>query len=177
MKITVKFMVAAVFLAASCSLAVDAQVASNPPFTLEQSVIAAGGGTSANSGNVYKVEGTIGQPVAGTNSTNTSFAVRAGFFTPAPFGVTAAPAKISGRILTADGYGIPKVSVTMTNGSGSPQTTLSSSFGYFSFDEVPVGEVYIVSVSVKQFQFSESVRVIFVMQDTDVNFIANPKQE
>ena len=168
-------MVAAIFLAASCSLATDAQIASNPPFTLEQSVIAAGGGTSANSGNVYKIEGTIGQPVAGTNSTSTPFAVRGGFFTPAPFGVTAAPAKITGRILTADGSGIAKVSVTMTNSSGLLRTALSSSFGYFSFDDVPVGDVYILSVSVKQFQFSENVRVIFVMQDTDINFIADPK--
>jgi Carboxypeptidase regulatory-like domain len=174
MKATIKFIVTAVIFTLYTAVA-NAQIASNPPFTLEQSVIAAGGGTSANSGNVYKVEGTIGQPVAGTNSTKTPFAVRGGFFTPAPFGVTAAPAKISGRISTADGYGIPKVSVTMTNSSGSLRTTLSSSFGYYSFDDVPVGDVYILSVSVKQFQFSENVRVIFVLQDTDVNFIADPK--
>jgi hypothetical protein len=175
MKTTVKFIVAATILAATCSLAANAQIASNLPFKLDQALIAAGGGTSANAGNIYKAEGAIGQPIAGTNSTNTPFGVRGGFFSPVAFGALAALAKISGRVLTADGYGIPRVSVTMTSGNGAVRTALSSNFGYFTFEDVPVGEVYILSVNVKQFEFSQNAQVIFVLNDTDINFIANPK--
>jgi hypothetical protein len=140
-----------------------------------QAAISAGGGTSTSAVNIYKVEGAIGQPVAGTNSTNTPFGVRGGFFAPAPFAASAASAKISGRVLTADATGIPGVSVTMTNGSGAIRTTISSSFGYFTFEDVPVGEVYILNASVKQFEFSQNAQVIFVLNDTDINFIANPR--
>lgn len=175
MKTTIKFIVTTAMIIALCIAIVDGQIAGNPPFTLNQSVIASGGGTSTGAGNVYKIEGTIGQPVAGTNSTNSPFSVRGGFFTPAPFGTTAAMVRVGGRILTADGSGISKVAVTMTSGSGSLRTVLSSSFGYFAFDDVSVGEVYIISVNVKQFQFSQNAHVIFVSEDiSDIDFIANP---
>lgn len=157
--------------------AADAQVASNPPYTLEQAVVAGGGGTSTGgAGNIYKIEGAIGQPVAGTTSANVPFTIRSGFFTPAPFAPTAALAKISGRILTADGRGIRNVSVTMTNAAGETRMAFSSSFGYFTFENVMVGEVYILTVRAKQFQFSQSVQAIALSEDTtDINFIANPQ--
>ncbi|HEX8369292.1 MAG TPA: carboxypeptidase-like regulatory domain-containing protein [Pyrinomonadaceae bacterium] len=175
MKTAIRFM-AAIAAASFAAGAADAQVASNPPYTLEQSVVASGGGTSAGTGNVYKIEGTIGQPVAGTSSTNASFTVRGGFFTPAPFAATAALAKISGRILTADGRGIRNVSITMTGATGELRMAFSSSFGHFTFENVPVGEVYILAVRAKQFQFTQSSQAISLSEDlTDVNFIADPQ--
>jgi hypothetical protein len=175
MKTAIRFMVTAAIAATSfVALAADAQVAGNPPYAIEQSVVAAGGGTVA--GNVYTVEGTIGQPAAGTTSTNAAFTVRSGFFTPAPFAPTAALAKISGRITTADGRGIRNVSITMMSASGALRTATSSSFGYFTFENVLVGEVYILSVRAKQFQFSQSVQAVSVLEDMDdINFIANPQ--
>jgi Carboxypeptidase regulatory-like domain len=181
MKKTIKLMGTAAFSAAVAvttfvSITV-AQVASNPPYTLEQTVIAAGGGTSeGGAGNIYKIESTIGQPVAGTNSTNGAFSLRGGFFTPLAFGTTAASASVSGRILTSDGRGIRNVSITMTGASGAMRMAFSSSFGYFTFENVPVGEVYILSVRAKQFQFCQSVQAISVLEDlTDINFIADPQ--
>ncbi|HEX8247115.1 MAG TPA: carboxypeptidase-like regulatory domain-containing protein [Pyrinomonadaceae bacterium] len=176
MKTAIRFIVSAAIAAASFAAVAEAQVAGNPPYTLEQAVVATGGGTSADAGNVYKVEGTIGQPVAGTSSTNASFTVRGGFFTPAPFAPTAALAKISGRVLTADGRGIRNVSITMTSATGELRMAFSSSFGYFTFENVPVGEVYILTVRAKQFQFSQNSQAVSVSEDlTDVNFIANPQ--
>jgi hypothetical protein len=173
MKTAIKF-IAAAAIAVTSLAAADAQVASNPPYTLEQSVVASGGGTSA--GNVYKVEGAIGQPVAGTSSTNASFTLRGGFFTPAPFAPTAALAKISGRVLTADGRGIRNVSITMMGATGELRMAFSSSFGHFTFENVPVGEVYVLTVRAKQFQFSQSSQAISLSEDlTDVNFIADPQ--
>ena len=172
MKTAIRFIVTAAIVAAP--LAAVAQVASNPPYTLEQSVVATGGGTTAGTGNVYKIESTIGQPLAGTSSTNAPFTVRGGFFTTAPFAPTAALANISGRILTADGRGIRNVSITMTGASGAQRIAFSSSFGYFNFENVPVGEVYILTVRAKQFQFSQNTQAVLLSEDlTDLNFIAD----
>jgi len=41
---------------------------------------------------------------------------------------------------------------------------------------VPVGEVYILTVRAKQFQFSQSSQAVSVLEDvTDINFIADPQ--
>jgi hypothetical protein len=151
-----------------------AQVASGAPYTIEQSAVTTGGGTSADAGNAYKIESAIGQPLAGNTSANASFKAQTGFFTPSPFGTTAATVKISGRVLTSEGRGIRNVWVTMTSGNGLLRTAVSSSFGYFTFENVPVGEAYIFTVSAKRYQFSEGVQVFSVYEDVnDINFIAD----
>jgi hypothetical protein len=178
MKTAIRFIVAAsIAVAPFAAVTADAQVASNPPYTLEQSVISSGGGmTSGGAGDVYKIEGAIGQPVAGTTSTNAPFTVRGGFFTTAPFAPTAALAKISGRVLTADGRGIRNVSITMTSPDGSLRMAFSSSFGHFTFENVPVGEVYVLAVRAKQFQFTQNTQAVSLSEDlTDINFIADPQ--
>jgi hypothetical protein len=177
MKTAIRFIVAAALAVTPFAASTArAQVTSNPPYTIEQSVVTAGGGTSAGTGNVYKIEGTIGQPVAGTSSTNGAFTVRGGFFTPAPFAPTAGLATISGRVLTADGRGIRNVSITLTGTAGEVRMAFSSSFGHFTFENVPVGEVYILSVRAKQFQFSQASQAVSVLEDVaDINFIANPQ--
>jgi hypothetical protein len=179
MKKQLRFSAAVIIAAVAFCGVVRAQVASNPPYTLEQSVISSGGGTtSGGAGDIYKIEGAIGQPVAGTNSTGGAmFSVRGGFFTPAPFAPTAATASVSGRILTADGRGIRNVLVTMTGANGAARMTFSGSFGYFTFEDVPVGEVYVLSVRAKQFSFSQSSLAISVQEDlSGISFIADPPQ-
>ncbi|HEX8735027.1 MAG TPA: carboxypeptidase-like regulatory domain-containing protein, partial [Pyrinomonadaceae bacterium] len=90
------------------------------------------------------------------------------------FAPTAALATVSGRVLTADGRGIRNVAVMMTGASGETRIAFSSSFGYFTFENVRIGEVYILSVRAKQFQFSQSSQAVSVLEEvTDVNFIAN----
>lgn len=177
MKTASRFIVtAAIVVTSFVASTASAQVTGNPPYTLEQSVISSGGGTSAGTGNVYKIEGAIGQPVAGTNSTNASFSIRGGFFTPAPFAPTVGLATISGRILTADGRGIRNVSITMSGAVGEVRMAFSSSFGYFTFENVPVGEIYILTARAKQFQFSQSSQAVSVLEDvSDINFIADPQ--
>lgn len=61
------------------SLTATAQVASNPPYTLEQSVIAGGGQNSA--GGTFALDGTIGQSAAGNALSGSPFAVTSGFWT------------------------------------------------------------------------------------------------
>ena len=97
--------------------------------------------------------------------------------TPIGFAPTAAQADVSGRVLTADGRGIRNVTVTLTgSSSGALRTALSTSFGNFSFENVPVGEVYILTVQAKQYQFNQNTQVVSVMEDiADLTFIANPQ--
>jgi hypothetical protein len=64
----------------SGALIAQAQVASGGSFRIDQSVVANGGGTSASSGNTYKVEGTAGQPLAGTILRGGQFAHSGGFW-------------------------------------------------------------------------------------------------
>lgn len=176
MKMAIRYMATAAIAVVLQAAVADAQVASSPPYALEQTVVASGGETNSNAGNIYKIESVIGQPVAGANSANSRFTIRGGFFTPAPFAPTAALAKISGRILTADGRGIRNVSITMTGADGMSRIAFSSSFGYFTFENVPVGAVYILSVRAKQFQFTQSSQAISVLEDmTDINFISDPQ--
>lgn len=152
----------------SCDSAISQ---SGGQFAISQSVIATGGGSSST-GN-FKVEGTVGQNLAGISSSGSVFNLRAGFWTfnAAP---TAASAQISGRVLTAEGIGIRNVRVVLTNAmTGETLYTISSSLGYYSFEGVPVGQVYILSVSAKRFKFNPDTMFISFFGDlTGADFIA-----
>ena len=148
------FVLLIIFLAAAC--AADAQISSSGNYTLDQSVIAAGGGTSAN-GNL-KVEGTAGQNAAGAKQVNAPYNFYPGFWTaPLIFAPTAAEVSVGGRVVTADNSGIRNARITVTNGNGETRTVLSGAFGYFHFAEVAPGGTYIFSVHAKRYAFTESV--------------------
>jgi hypothetical protein len=66
---------------------------------------------------------------------------------------TAAEVAVSGRVLTRDGNGLANASVLITDMKGVTRTVISSSLGYFRFENIRAGETYIVSVSSKRFQF------------------------
>lgn len=150
----------------------DGQISSGGTFSITQSVIASGGGTSSN-GN-FEITGAIGQPV--TDSSNTStYLIRSGFFSAPFMSPTAAAVSIGGRALTFAGNGIPRVFVSITDQNGIIRTTTTNSFGYYSFDNIQAGETYIVSVSTKQIQFSQPIQIIFVSENiTSLNFTALP---
>jgi hypothetical protein len=85
---------------------------------------------------------------------------------------TAAPASVSGRVLNSDGFGIGGATITIAGQNGQPQTTRTSPFGYYRFDDVASGQNYLVSVSAKLYRFSP--RLITVGEDlTGVDFTPN----
>jgi hypothetical protein len=89
---------------------------------------------------------------------------------------TASNVAVGGRVLTAEGYGISRARVSIVNSNGETRTALSNSFGYFRFDEIPVGETYVISVNSKRFQFANQTQVVFVGDAvTDLDFIALPE--
>jgi CSLREA domain-containing protein len=87
---------------------------------------------------------------------------------------TAANVSVSGRVVTANGSGISNAIVTLTDKHGNTLTKRTNTFGNFRFDEIPVGETYIISVDSKRFRFDPASQVLTVSDElTDVNFIAN----
>jgi hypothetical protein len=162
-------------LVSFCWSAAAAQVASGGTYTLNRAVIANGGGESTDPvNNLYRVDGTAGQVAAGYGMTSTRFGLISGFWdlVNRP---TAANASLSGRILSPDGLGIRNVSVILEGGSlTTPRTTLSSSFGYFSFDDLEAGQIYVISISSKRYGFANPTQTVSVFGNvTDLVFQAN----
>lgn len=89
----------------------------------------------------------------------------------APNGPTAAAANIGGRIITEKGRGISRVQVTLTDSSGNTRMTFSNAFGFYRFNEVSVGETYVLTVKAKQYNFSQPSQVLNINEDTfNINF-------
>ncbi|HEY0426363.1 MAG TPA: lamin tail domain-containing protein [Pyrinomonadaceae bacterium] len=88
---------------------------------------------------------------------------------------TAASATLQGRVITSDGSGISKANVVLIDSAGVSRTVLTSSFGYFTFEELPTGQTYTISVQKKLYQFNPATRAITLNEDlTDFEFRAEP---
>jgi predicted extracellular nuclease len=89
---------------------------------------------------------------------------------------TAAHVSLGGRVLTSGGQGIRNAVVTLQGGDlAEPKTYLTGAFGYFSFDDLPVGQTYVLSVRTKGYLFAESSQVVNLGSELlDANFVARP---
>ena len=158
------------------ALVAKAQVAQGGNYRLEQSVIASGGGSSADAvNNLYSVSGTAGQPSAGSSSSGGIYTQQSGFWnadTPRP---TAAAVMIGGRVVKGDETGISGVIVTLTGGTiTTPRIVRTNSFGNFRFDEVESGQIYIITVQHKKYGFGQNSQVFSLTDNlTDVIFRAD----
>ncbi|HMQ04092.1 MAG TPA: carboxypeptidase-like regulatory domain-containing protein [Pyrinomonadaceae bacterium] len=90
-----------------------------------------------------------------------------------PSNPTSADGSINGRVIDASGLGISKAQIILINGStGEARITMTSPFGYYSFDGLDVGELYVMNVSHKRFAFSEKQRIISLMDNlTGIDFV------
>lgn len=85
----------------------------------------------------------------------------------------AAGVSVSGRVLTPDGQGVRGAVITIAGLNGEPRTARTGSFGYYRFDDILVGETYLISVASKRYQFTP--RTIGIFDElTDVDFVAEP---
>ena len=120
-------------------------------FVIEKSVIAGGGGQTA--GGTFTLDGTIGESVAGTTSAGGTFGLSGGFW-----GGGGAPAAqlvtVNGRVVTSDGRGLRNATVSVTDSLNNRRTTTTSSFGFFSFDNVLIGDTYTFRVASRLFRYS-----------------------
>ena len=85
----------------------------------------------------------------------------------------AANVSIGGRV-TSGKIGLRNVIVTVSGGSlPQPISTRTSSFGYYKFDELEVGETYILTVNSKRYIFSQTTRIISLFEEiADADFEA-----
>lgn len=97
-------------------------------------------------------------------------------FINGPGGATAADATIAGRVVDARGAGVASARLTLVNAAtGETKFALTSLFGYYTFAEVEVGQLYLLSVSHKRYRFTETQRVVSLVDSmTDVDFVAMP---
>lgn len=89
---------------------------------------------------------------------------------------TAANVAISGRVMTSNGEGIRGARLTLTSPTGAQRTAISSSFGYYRFDDVEAGRTYVLEIGSRRFTFADPTR-IFNLQDelTGIDFTAEPR--
>lgn len=87
---------------------------------------------------------------------------------------SAASVNVTGRVVSAAGRGIAGTRVTMTDSNANLRSTLTTSFGYYSFADVEVGQSLLISVSNKRFTFNEPDRLISLMDEvSNLDFVAN----
>jgi hypothetical protein len=83
---------------------------------------------------------------------------------------TAAGVDVTGRVTTPDGRGLRNAVVYMTDANGETRTAVTSSFGYFRFENVRVSESYVMGVNSRLYRFTP--RVVTVLDTlTDVDFV------
>lgn len=87
-------------------------------------------------------------------------------------GPTAATTSIAGVAMSAAGQPVFKARISLTDGNGETRTVLSNAFGFYQFDTVPVGEIYVVSALAKRYTFVPQT-VSVTDQVTSLNFIAD----
>jgi hypothetical protein len=90
------------------------------------------------------------------------------------FGPTAANVGIGGRLLTAYGQPVSNTRVTITDMNGESRSTLSSSLGYYKFEDVEVGQTYLVSVKTRRYRF-QPMTVSVSDELTELDLIAEPE--
>ena len=91
-------------------------------------------------------------------------------------GSSAGDGSISGRVVSSYGMGIANARMTVINGAtGETTTALTNPFGYYTVDNLKVGELYLLQVAHKRYSFAEQSKT-FTLNDSiaDVDFVANP---
>lgn len=89
----------------------------------------------------------------------------------APLAPTAASVSVGGRVLTDRGKGLINATVVLTDINGFSRAARTSSLGYYRFDDVAVGETYILSVKSKRYGFAPQV-VGVTDELSGLNFVA-----
>ena len=90
-----------------------------------------------------------------------------------PSPAVAVSVSVGGRVTNANGQGVSNVRVAIIDANNSVRTALTSSFGYYRFDNVSSGATYTVTAASKRYVFVD--RTVAVNDNlTDVDFVAAP---
>jgi hypothetical protein len=165
-----------IFIVMLILVSVNAFGQSGGTYTITESVIAGGGGQNALGG-TFSIDGTIGQASAGKPIRGFPFTVTSGFWNFTPLAPTAANAGINGRVSTAGGQPIRNVMLIIEGGTLSERKfARTNAFGYYRFQDLQVGQIYIISVASKRFTFANPTRVIALYENlTGEDFVSDDK--
>lgn len=110
------------------------------------------------------------------DATNSDDGLAIDDFSITPLAPTAAPALISGRVTTAEGFGLRNATVTVQGGSiEGVRTAMTTTFGYYRIDGLTAGMTYIVSVGSRRYVFANGTRIVNLTENvTGLDFIAEP---
>jgi hypothetical protein len=87
---------------------------------------------------------------------------------------SAAMTNVSGRVTTANGRGISRALVRMTDSSGVVRAVYTTPFGYYRFQDVEVGQTLILEVKAKAYNFTEPTKVVSLNEElAAIDFIAH----
>jgi hypothetical protein len=92
-----------------------------------------------------------------------------------PMGYSAGTSSLSGRVVTVQGRPISGVRITLLIPATSEvRTAVTSPFGYYTFDELEAGQIYILTAGKKGVPFVESAKVLTLYDSiADVDFLAS----
>lgn len=128
---------------------------------------------------VFKRDG--GVPTEVTPSTinaasNTATVTGITSFSDWGIGASLAPtvpfADISGTVTNSSGNALSGIRVTVQNGQGLNLSTITNAFGKYSFNDLPTGISYTVTVLTNRYQFSSSTQNVLLFDDSVNNFAA-----
>jgi hypothetical protein len=139
--------------------------------TLSHSTIGGGG---AKSGTVatLQVEGTVGQSAPGLWTSSGLYQLEGGFWFDQTVQPTTPKASIAGRITDSNGRGVYRAFIALIDVStGEIKRASTSAFGYFRFDQVETGRVYVIEPASKRYTFDPLSATLTLLDNvTDLNF-------
>ena len=109
------------------------------------------------------------QPAA--NAGSATITTNAGGVTTCTFNnsqltITAAPASITGQVVTSDGSPLSGMSLRLTDvTSGEIRTATTNTFGFYTFDNLTVQDFYQLTITSKRFRFSNPSRTFTLSTD------------
>ena len=115
------------------------------------------------SGTAYAVLRLSGVSTLFTINLTTGAATQVGAVAGGPFvegiavSACTASATVDGKVLTSDGRGLRNTTVSMASSLGVVRTATTSSFGFFSFDNVATGDTYTIRILSRLYRFSPQI--------------------
>jgi CSLREA domain-containing protein len=104
----------------------------------------------------------------GTNTADVNYRIFVGLAVP-----TASQVTLAGRVTNANGRGLARVRILLTDVNGQTRYASTNPFGYYRFADVQSGETYILSAASKVYSFNEPTRVVTLNEDlTTADFTA-----
>ena len=77
-----------------------------------------------------------------------------GSYTLSLVGPTSTPVSVGGRVVTPDGRGLRNATVSITDSLSSRRTATTSSFGFFTFDNILTGGTYTIRISSRLYRYT-----------------------